>query len=139
MDQPQPAKPNEHQIAYTKVTNEILRLTANLLRVVRGSGNPHEIVQSIERTVQLLSEYKDAVGYDFPSSDLKEILCLNSSLDRFEASAVRASLQIVASGLLNQRTQASRAGSDLLQVFLSFERRGEQKLTPDQKTILDKL
>lgn len=101
-------------------------LAANLLRIVRGAGKPHEIGQQAEALLKAYIEYHEAFGHYPPSYDLTEILSTErseewrnrlkgSELSRVYAveQIVAGSLQIAASRLVGQTTQERAGDSEL--------------------------
>jgi hypothetical protein len=93
-------------------------LTANLLRVTRGAGNPYAIVRQATAFVEALVEYGDAAGGLFNSVEITNSLraepdgepmrrLKGEHLAQYlaEQAVIRGALQIVASRLLGQRTQ----------------------------------
>jgi hypothetical protein len=113
-----------HQRAMAPVDWALRDLAANLMRVTRGAGRPHYVGRQAQALVEALSEYRDAIGY-FPSpEEIANALAIERSPERIEQMSdeefdlfraehaiVRGSLQIVASRLLDQKTQET-AGED---------------------------
>lgn len=93
-------------------------LAANLLRIVRGAGKPHEVVGQIAGLTQALASYREAFGHGLLPHELSGMLSIdhpeewrtglkNSALHRLyaEERIVRGALQVAASRLVEQRTQ----------------------------------
>jgi hypothetical protein len=130
-------------------------LAANMMRVVRGAGKPYEIAPQIFGLTGLLQDYKEAVG-TWPSSyDVGQMLELgyrfehlaarDDSEDMFhraEHEVMRASLQFAASRLMEQRTQETRASSDMHDAMRRIEEiraeRRRQRGKPPSKENLDR-
>lgn len=109
-------------------SSAVRELSGNLLRVIRGAGQPEKIGTQAAKLVELFDLFFKAHGHypfsgqyaeylsAFPSS---AVVFSMSEQDQARALAehkiIRASLQIVASGLLGQPTQKSIAQSDFLQ------------------------
>lgn len=131
------------------------RLAANLLRVVRGAGKPSDLGRQIQEVIEVYLDYREATGH-FPESQLvSDALAVSKtdSLEDWKASfpddvddshferwlqdgsfnqaravdaIVRASLQIAASRLLNQKTQERSAEHSLSQALDEHERSREE-------------
>ncbi len=99
-------------------------MTANLLRVVRGAGKPYEIGRQAQALVDEFGKYYAVAGRFPPSEELSRFLdvsrdeeilaqCSEESRERAyaEERIFRGVLQVVASRLVDQRTQES-AGRD---------------------------
>lgn len=115
-----------HGWAEDQVSWALRNLTANLLRIIRGAGKPHEIVEQSARLTQALVEYQEAVGHWPPSHELSEMLSIDhpgewrsqsnsSERDFLEATEciVRGALQKAASRLIGQLTQERAGGREL--------------------------
>lgn len=100
-------------------------LAANILRIMRGAGKPHLLMEDISRFVQTAREFFDAHGF-WPTQELSSYLSYQdrerdySQFDdaaRMRAYAVddmiAGSLQIAASRLLGQRTHISAGETQL--------------------------
>lgn len=103
--------------AQLDVEESLRQLSANLLRVIRGAGRPHEIGKQCEDLTVAWQNYREAAGV-WPSGELVaaslelETPPWVSGLGEHEAAAwygkrtlTRGVLQMVASELLDQRTQ----------------------------------
>ncbi|MFC4293561.1 hypothetical protein ACFO0A_00655 [Novosphingobium tardum] len=120
----------EAQYALDDLTWNLRELTANLLRVTRGAGRPEVIGQQSASVVDGFQRYFDAKGHWPVGFDLAAVLDLNRTyseeqlasrgdLQYAERDIVRAALQIAASDLLGQRTQATRGHSDMAEAIRS--------------------
>lgn len=112
------------QRAWAEVRWAAREMAANLIRVVRGAGKPHEIGLHAQDFLDAYVRYREVTGA-FPSpDDLAAALSINpdpkmltqARSDEFsrmgaEHRVVRGALQVAASRLMGQRTQES-AGDD---------------------------
>ena len=89
---------------------------ANLIRVVRGAGKPHEVGKECSAIIEALHGYHEACGYWPLPEIISQALDIDRPVDwgkypaeglRLEAheAIVRGSLQVAASRLAGQRTQ----------------------------------
>src|ERR1700736_3420161 len=97
----------EGQVSYT-----LRALAANIMRVARGTGKPHEICLQAAEFLKAVREYHEVFGH-FPSSDdIAEVLfqpprsdlLAKSESEDSEVLIMHGCLQIVASRLLGQMT-----------------------------------
>lgn len=123
-----------------RVGRAVRALTANLMRVTRGAGKPYEIGSQAHELTEALIGFTDAWGY-LPGPDRydeylniapnAEIMSRISEEEVARAYAkaeiVRASLQLAASELLRQRTQASIARGDFYTAIREPEAAGEMR------------
>lgn len=129
-------------------------LAANMMRVVRGTGKPHEIGSQIFGLTEAFQAYKNVAG-TWPSSDLiGEALELAYRFEhlpdradrdpfyRAEHEVMRASLQVAASRLMRQSTQETRGRSDMHDAMRPIERIRAENLRkmgkPPSKRSLDR-
>ena len=104
--------------AVERVRWALREMTANLLRVVRGAGKSHEIVNQTAELLQALASYRDVVGTFPPVDELDRFLRMGRDFDAYmqyeeqvrarisaEESIVRGALQMAASQLIGQSTQ----------------------------------
>jgi hypothetical protein len=100
-------------------------LAANVLRVIRGAGKPHEIGQQAQVLLETFGSYREATG-TFPShDDVSSLLSVERDLDNFSGNSalraeaqelvLRSALRVIAARLLDQRTQESVGLSELWQ------------------------
>lgn len=113
--------------AQNRLRSALRDLTANLLRVVRGSGHPYRIGQQVPALIAALTGYRDATGHWPRAEDVTEMLSIDrsrewrrqhvpdSALDRFcaEEQIISGALQQAASRLVDQRTQERAGGSEM--------------------------
>ncbi len=113
------------------------RLAANVVRVVRGAGKSYEIGEQCVAVVKALQEYREKVGYWPTSWELDQALSIyrhdeNATYDemweREDAveTIVCGALQVVASRLVDQKTQEHRGHSELMDGFYALERIREE-------------
>lgn len=109
---------------YPAVEWALKDLAANLMRVARGSGEPQRIYAQCFKLIEAMSDYSKEVG-TWPSShhlqasldcqrDLTDYLRSEyfEELDAYEI-MLRGALQVVASRLLEQKTQESAGDHQL--------------------------
>jgi hypothetical protein len=120
--------------ALVEVCFALRAMTANLMRLARGTGAAYEIGPQLDRVIQALIGYRDVVGTYPTSFELSEALLVRRELPvgtewasdrRREHNAiecmVRGALQIAASRLAGQRTHESRGESELRNGFYALE------------------
>lgn len=107
--------------AEREVAGAIRELAANLLRVIRGAGKPHEIEMQVQAALEAFIHYRDLVGTPAPP----DIVCrgidgwtdtatdaplAEEALHEQELlnSILQGALQVVASRLLGQLTHETR-------------------------------
>src|ERR1700712_938674 len=123
--------------ARTNLKHALRRLTANLMRVTRGAGSSDQLAEQMVDCIEAMDSYGDATGNGVPSWDLDQMLDPEqaqsefrplvkrdeASLARWEADGTldrdlaerdirRASLQVIASMLVNQTPQQTRGETD---------------------------
>lgn len=117
----------------------IRELAANLMRMTRGAGKPHESGTQANNLVKAYLAYKETVGH-WPPSDL---LTIALRLYRYDATLghsdaeldnqfsmeqiVHGSLQLAASTLLDQPLQISAGKDQLHNGIRSLERAREER------------
>lgn len=106
--------------AMQRVRNELQEITANLIRVVRGAGRPHEIARQSLALTEALTAYQAAAGMLPLGDDLAAVIQPEEpGLHDWRAEdqvrhyarqrVIDGALQVAASRLLGQLTQ-ERAG-----------------------------
>ncbi len=114
--------------AMTEVEVALVRLAANILRVARGAGKGGEIGDNAAAFVDAMERHREIAGFT-PTAELapmlrrwREPLARLRGEEYWQAQAelqmVRGALQVVASSLLEQRTQ-ERAGQQELAVGMN--------------------
>ena len=107
------------------VSQALRELAANLLRVTRGAGKSYALIGQAIEFVEAVQAYEQKVGQRLDPAALEAMLRYRDAEENSEASPYddvefakreisRAGLQVVASRLLRQSTQISRAESDLV-------------------------
>ena len=102
----------------------LIRLTANLLRILRGSGKPYEIGAQVADVLVAMESYHKAIGRWPDPSEARQALSLRKrrlnhpdGSVRHEkdakAAIIRAALQAAASVLLDQAAQLTQADREL--------------------------
>jgi hypothetical protein len=113
----------KQQEASRVLKSALINLAANLMRVVRGAGNPNLITQHVEDFTEAYIFWEDAYKRLPDESVFQELLKfpepdLGLSEGHLEAAMLEhticsEALQIVASTLLGQRVQRDKASADL--------------------------
>lgn len=108
-------------------------LAANVLRVVRGAGKSYELIGQAANLAVLSQQYFEVAGV-WPHPEIAEAIALPerrwlSGLDEAELliqlglhAATRGALQLAASEIVGQRTQARAGESELFEGITSVER-----------------
>jgi hypothetical protein len=111
------------------------QLAANVLRIVRGAGKPHELAPQAAAYLEASEEHFQAARC-YPGPEVGDMLRdprpYNDKLSRDEReiqdaieTIERGVLQIVASRLIGQRTQETAGDSELWKGLIAFERARE--------------
>jgi hypothetical protein len=130
--------------ALEAVSQCLKELTANLMRVSRGAGKPHDFYDHIAHVTKALVEYQALTGM-FPSADrIHEILSVGeryTSRDGMEQDfldgteeVIRGALQMAASRLLQQKTQVEAGKSEMMRGVIAIEGVREFKRSRDTTT-----
>lgn len=125
------------EIERKRLTDQVERaareLAANVLRVVRGAGKSYELVGQAANLAVLSQQYFEVAGV-WPDTEIAEAIALpeprrHSGLDEAELliqrglhTATRGALQLAASEIVGQRTQATAGESELFDGINSVER-----------------
>jgi hypothetical protein len=130
-------------LAEQELADALREAAANVLRVVRGAGKPHALVNQFGEVIGAAVKFKEAAGHWPPSHLMTRALALDNevsdlydrcksgqidqeSIDRWkrdgtfermraEGTIHRGVLHIVASNLLGQKVQASAGDSEMYQ------------------------
>jgi hypothetical protein len=131
------------RISAEQVVEPLRRLTANLMRITRGAGNAHELPYQLSALALSLSAYHDAHGAYPAAHELQSILSADDTWRELRPAWMRhetknkreeltllreifarevqdASLQVVASMLVQQIPQRARGEQDFWQSFYSL-------------------
>ena len=112
---------DDHERLEAFVQSDLLRLTSNLLRIVRGAGKPEQLYSDMLTCLKSHQAYKKSVGHAVPAEIIANTLEFRSddtSQQEMEfrmrqyadETIVRGALQFAASTLAGQSTQLA-AGS----------------------------
>lgn len=123
----------KRSLAREKASHALIELTANLLRVVRGAGRPYTVGQDCAAVIDAFEEYRavtglwpnsfeisQAIGFD----DLPSLETTSSEWYNVQSARnfiVQGALQIVASHLLDQRTQKRAGETELTRGIRAYE------------------
>ncbi|MBC6718880.1 hypothetical protein H9Q09_22180 [Aurantimonas sp. DM33-3] len=142
-DEPDPPKPRlvvendgaafRAEWAKRSIQSPLRDLAANLMRITRGAGKPHEVGGQCSAVLEAFTEYRGEVG-TWPSSwEIQEALELDRPSTSLSDEAlewetgIRAmmygSLQIAASQLLGQKPQRVAGERELLEGLRPIEER----------------
>lgn len=122
------------------VASQLRQLTANLLRITRGSGRPQSLYQEMALCLEAMQNYEQSTGRPISASAIRAMLNWDQSwavsapqdspIERrdlgwerllFLRDITQASLQIAASSLLGQNTQRSQGLSEVFSAVRRFE------------------
>jgi hypothetical protein len=116
--------------ALEDVEYALRQLTSNLLRVVRGAGNAGYILRQAVAFTKAMDVYWEAAGRYLSSCELGRAVDFTIDEETHPSTGadevteqhalqgmIRASLQIVASRLADQRTHASKGESDFFHAY----------------------
>lgn len=115
----------EQQQCRRRVEYAVRELTANLLRVARGAGKPHEVPAQALRLLEVCREFRE-LGYD-ASAAFREMLDTGPDFDAPDLqhathTIIRGVLQITASRLLDQLTQQRNGETEFYNGISELER-----------------
>jgi hypothetical protein len=127
---------------------------ANMLRIIRGAGKPHELMRQMQKALNASEKFREVHGY-WPQDVIANALCLEDefekhrarvhegtldqgALDRWwkdgtfermtaEHTIYRGALQIVASQLIGQSTQQAAGDRELHDGLRNYERAREDQ------------
>lgn len=132
------AETEPHELEKVQAARELdwetRELAANLLRVIRGAGNPAQLPQQIINLGEAILEvHKSARAWaiwsameDTLHSGIPNYWESPESV-RYETTIARGSLQLVASKLVHQRAQEAAGGREIDEGIDALERRREQE------------
>lgn len=125
--------------AELRVTSDLIELSANLLRIIRGAGRAYEIRDQLIGVLQAMEEYRSVTGHGVPSDVISKALDFHEpewveklgdlEWQRYMAKRqiIRGALQIAASELLGQRTQVAAGDTQLHEGIRELERVAEEQ------------
>jgi hypothetical protein len=101
-------------------------LAANILRVIRGAGRSSELASQAAAFIEACISFKEAAGrfpftdelepmlaLDYPPESIRELDETERALEDAKRTIISGALQVVASELLGQRTQATIGSHEL--------------------------
>ena len=125
---------------------EVRELAANLLRIIRGARKPHNLWRQMRSCLTAAEDYYKAHGQLPSNPTLHQVLDIDAARDEFrpwiqrsrkgihptkreriEQKIFEASLQIVASTLIDQHTQVGVAHGALYEAIRELEAVREEK------------
>jgi hypothetical protein len=120
-DEEAKAADREHRARFVlhQVEGALCRLSANIMRVARGTGRADEIPEQIFACANAILEYREVAGRNPGDQELADMLRVGRDFENFDWRAsdaemtigtdeiLRGILQVVASRMLGQRTQES--------------------------------
>lgn len=123
-------------MARERIEDPLLELAANLLRVVRGAGCGVLLGNQMGAVLESFVEYGETVGHWPPHYLISDILSVRKAEPSdYTASAqhdiIRASLQIAASRLADQKVQERNAKSALFEGLRQMEKAQERQRQSD--------
>jgi hypothetical protein len=71
-------------LAEEELSNALYDAAANLLRVIRGAGKPHELVRQFNNVVQASIQFREAFGHGPPSHLLAKILRMHDDVQELD-------------------------------------------------------
>ena len=114
--------------AMSKVRWALVELAANMLRVIRGAGRPHEIGEQTIAVLTAMETYRKDVGFWPDANEISDSLSFYERPNWFgqisppdqerwyaERTVMRGALQSIASSLLGQRTQETAGHHEMYQ------------------------
>lgn len=128
---------SEHDIQRERARQDIVwplkELAANVIRVVRGAGKPHEIASQAGRVVLAFEAYHDVVGHYPPGHEIQDAINIRYHSEQWETDDVdwavdqiiQGSLQVAASRVLAQNTQEAAGERELKDGVRSMEKAQE--------------
>jgi hypothetical protein len=128
---------SEQEIAGNRAREEAeqaaVDLTANLIRIVRGAGRPHDIREQILRLALAMEAHREA-GFGFPVDAMAEAIRLPDELRQTEGlsdrgiglalarqATVNGALQYTASAILDQPLPLRRGEQQMMDGVRGFE------------------
>lgn len=105
-------------------------LSANVLRVARGSGDLWRVQEDIFAAYTAMTDYKDATGLFPPDTIAQEALRLDPApqnpMDMAEHRIISAALLVAAGRIARERSQSSLAENRLHQTLLNWQEAREE-------------
>jgi hypothetical protein len=137
----------DRNVADGQVSYMLRTLAANIIRVARGTGKPHEICLHAAEFLKAVREYHEVFGH-FPSSDgIAEVLLqpprsdllARSESEGSEVLIMHGCLQIVASRLLGQMTHLAIGEHEMYRGIRELEKaRAQERPKLEISTVVEK-
>lgn len=126
------------QISATAVRDGLRELTANLMRIARGTGRPELVLEQALTLVGLFEAHRQIAGDDMPAADVADALRLAEipedeeavwgDWDRAVRAMVQGSLQVAAAELMAQHAQAAAGRKELFAGYRNIEKLHSRQL-----------
>jgi hypothetical protein len=118
------------------------RLTAALIRIVRGAGDPQDILRHVNALIDALLAYETAFGHSPTGHEVREALADDRNLSRLgdfgeaQETIVSGALRLVAGRLIRQDLQARHGENELMGGFYRLEeiREGYRRKLRSERT-----
>ena len=121
--------------------------TSNLMRIVRGAGNPHMLIQQLQRLLGAFEQYREVAG-PIPADRISAILSMERERDprdnvndfelaqiEAEQQVIRGALQFAASRLVGQLTHQAKGKEEMYDGIREIERvRAERRIACQSST-----
>jgi hypothetical protein len=118
-----------------QVHRTLQEMAANLMRISRGGGKPHDLVRHVEMFAGALVAYYEATGEAVPAEEFSAALSVSTDPEfvaqfpgpegeRLDAidTIIHGALQVAASRLLQQRTHETLGRGEMLEGFRALRR-----------------
>lgn len=130
---PTPADGSTDQASAAAVRKALRELTANLMRITRGTGKPALVLSQTNAVAASFSAYRSTCGADLSDEEVTEALRLEPvpdddfdevwpDWDRAVRDMVNGALQVAAAELLSQQAQAATGRRELFAGYRHIEK-----------------
>ena len=135
-DNPRPKR--DERMVQQFFDNALLQLAANIIRVARGAGKPHEIILQCNEVVKTAIDFRDKTG-DMPANysvsntlrlreeELTEYESFNSQRRLAMEQMMSGALQVAASRMLGQRLQVDQGEKEMQSAYRDLENLYEER------------
>lgn len=116
---------NEFELSEYTISIRLRELTANLIRIVRGSGKLYEVEGQVLRVAEELERHRELVSHGVSQHVIDEALNIRSELETRDhpnrnwqdgqATIVKGALQYAASTLLNQNSHGANGHEEMME------------------------
>jgi hypothetical protein len=132
---------NKRRESHLRITHMLRQLGANILRIMRGAGDPQDLLEQMRRYIQAVEMYRIVDGIALSNADVRRMLAWDHSsvvnrltaeqrtdhtgtVERMAAKRdmVDASLHFAAAVLVNQPTQMARGDIKLYRSIARFNK-----------------